>query len=205
MKLPFAYIALFLLLVMPFASQAQVSKSSHNELQFYCRDSDLLVDVEVLSLSQRVYEISFKNVGTQVLLVPAGSYVFFHLYANRQDDGSISTASLELAGGIDHPVFKGLDTMEVSVLNPGEAITYTFEERGPEMHTVTPRNQVIIILIGYVIYDGEAPPSYVPYGSFLSSAREVEVIHQSKGEEYTPKMPPNSFGFYGDLGKWKRN
>lgn len=201
---PFARIWLFLLLLLPLASHAQNAKSPGNELEVFGGDSDLLFGVEVLSLSQRVYKISFKNVGTQMLLVPDGSFLFFHLFANKEADGGISTIGMEMCGGIDHPAFNFADTMKVTLLHPGESATYTFEETGAEKDVVIPLNQMIRVQVGYMVYNGNGPNSDVDSGFFLRSAREVTVFQRIQGDHDDMK-PPKSFGYYGTLNTWKRN
>lgn len=217
MKHLFVYFGLLLVILMPGVSPAQVATPPDNYWEIFAMDSDLLVQVEILSLPKQSFRVLFKNVGTQVLLVPGGDGLHFDLSVSDFDRKGTFRLQLLLFGGMDAPEFKHLDTLDVSTLKPGESIAYSYEEQCKKEYLAIPHVRFLHLAIGYKVHTGDDPPARMPFSEFLQSQRVFTVIQHGayiSGEEkqttavkqrrpgdYKIKFP-QTLGYYGDLRKW---
>ncbi len=214
MKLLLAHIGLLLALLMPLVSPAQVPQSPDTDCYLLVGDSDLRVTVEILSLSKGSFRISLSNVGTQVLLVPAGNGLFFHLTARERAPKERISLFVNVSGGSDVWELRHLDTLEITALHPRESITYFESGDGQDEDLARQYVHALWIEIGYQIHKGGDPPARILHSEFLRDQRQFTIIQNGTNEtEGDPDVGPGgnpdvkfpqTLGYYGTLGLWKR-
>lgn len=194
---------LLLLLCLPFAVLAQGPQPIRADLEIAGQDAHLRVSVKVSSISEQRYQIAFENVGTQALIVPTGSCLFFQLFFSRGADSSLSCATVELIGGVDAGHFKHMEQIEVTTLSPGESLTYQYAQPSTENVVAKLTRQHCQISIGYGLLEADEDIEGISYGSFLRNAHEIQVWQHTEGDQNCV-APAHNLGHYGGLESWAR-
>ena len=195
--------AWLLLLCLPLAAYPQDGRPAKRDWQFTAEDAHLRVSVVIPALSEQRYEIKFKNVGAQALLVPTGFCLFFHLHFNLRADGSLGCGSMLLVGGVDDPNYKHLEQIEVTTLSPGESIAFHYAQPGTENLAVKLGRQHMEVWIGYVLLEADEDIEGISFDSFLRNAREIYVFQHTEGEPICGAAA-YKHGYHGGLELWTR-